>query len=170
MDYKKIIRNMFIILFTAIMLYGCSRKEKMNIDNTYYVEITNCPDSVKKPLMAAIAGKTSYYKNRKLQIMSMNYVTEDYPDMHYFNDIAAIGEPVKKGTRKIVIQFKGNYTVDSTFYSVKKFRFRNGSWAMTSDMGYFRVYPEDMNRNGADKFLQQELNEKIIQNVVMNTY
>jgi hypothetical protein len=102
--------------------------------------------------------------------MSVNYVTEDYPDMHYFDDIAAIPKPVKNDTRKILIQFEGNYTVDSTSYSLRRYKYKNGEWVMFSNMGSFRVYPEDMRRKGTDKFLQQELNEKVIQNVVLNTY
>ena len=83
----------------------------MNTENTFYIEINNCSDSLKNTILEAIVGKASFYKNHKLQLMSLNYITDDYPDMHYFKSVSELGKTIKKGTNKIKIDFSGNILI-----------------------------------------------------------
>lgn len=178
MDYKKNITMLFCtgILFLGYLFYGCSDNQKMTTDNTYYVEVVCTYDSLKNKVAGSITGKTSYYKNDKqrkndeLQIVSLNYVTEDHPNMHYFKNIVELGQPVKKGTRKIVLTINGNFTYDSTYYSIEKFTYNDDKWNKTSDMGFIQAIPRSV---GIDKTLKYEFIDLVYlvtKNTIASTY
>ena len=82
---KPIIRS---VLFCLTFIYiGCSEKNKSNTSNTYYIEIVNFNDSLKQYVSDNIFGKVSFFKKDKLEILSVNYITDDFPEMHYFKNI-----------------------------------------------------------------------------------
>ena len=173
MDYKRIIKYSTVTIFilvTGIIFSRCSDKEKMNTGNTYYIELVNCTDSLKQKIEEGIVGKVSYYKDHRLQIMSLNYVTDDYPDMHYFKSITESGQTIKKGTLKIKIEFSGSFTIDSTFYSIQKFKYNNGEWKKFSDMGVIKATSMFTSVQNTDLFRYKEFPNQVVQNVVSGTY
>lgn len=139
MDYKKVNKSIIkaIMLSTIVFsFYSCAEEKK--VDNVYYVELVNFSDSLKNVVSTNINGKVSFHKNNKLEIVSLNYITEDYPDMQYFENIGEIDNPIKPGSRKIRIEFSGKYSIDSIKYSLQKFVYTNNNWWKTSDIGFIR--------------------------------
>lgn len=91
MVYKKIHKWVIIpaFIFCFVFYYGCNSKTKSNLQNTYYVELANCnSDSLKQSVSNGIFGKVSFYKDKQLQVLSINYVTDNLPEMHYFNNMS----------------------------------------------------------------------------------
>lgn len=170
MDYKMIVRYFTGLVIFCIVLFvaGCSGKEKGNIENTFYIELDNfMNDSLRQSVSDNILGKVSYYKNKKLQVISLNFVTEDYPDMHYFKSAELLGKDIKPGTKKVKITFSGEYTADSISYSLQKFTYSNNTWNKISDMGFikgFNMY------NKTKQFAIKEFGMQIINNAVLYTY
>ena len=137
MGYKyKNLLGLFLMIF---LLCSCSDKDGSNTQNTYYVEFVNSADSLHKMLEEKVNGKVSYYKGNKLIFISLNYVNGKYPDMHYFKSSRELTTIIPDGTRKIKIEFSGNFTKDSTFYSIQRFLFSNKEWTKTGDMGMIKA-------------------------------
>ncbi len=157
-----------IITCTLLFFAGCSGKEKSNIENTYYIELDNFTnDSLKQSVAENIFGKVSYYKNKELKILSLNYVTEDYPDMHYFQNAEVLKEDIKPGTKKVKITFGGEFTVDSISYSLQKFRYSNNAWNKVSDMGFIK---ERNSYKKSSRFAILDFGVQIVNNTVVYTY
>lgn len=170
MDYNifyKIIKRGLTTSLIFFSFYGCNEEGKVNIDNTYYVELINFNDSLKDFVSANINGKVSFHKNNKLEIVSLNYVTENYPDMHYFKDTSEISKPVKPGLRKIRIEFLGNYTVDSIKYLVQKYKYEKEGWKKVSDMGFSKGFSIYKNLR---EYALREYGNQIINTTVTYTY
>jgi hypothetical protein len=169
MGFKKSYKYFTGLMAISSILFfvnGCSEEKKNNTENTYYVELVNfTKDSLKQAVSNNLFGKVAYYKNKKLEILSLNYVTEDYPDMHYFYNAEELRkEEIEPETKKIRIEFGGEYTVDSISYSLQKFRYRNNQWFKTSDMGFITA------RNSYKNFIIQEFATQIMNNTVLYTY
>ena len=75
MDFRK--NTLFAIcLFSVLFFVSCTEQEKSNIDNTYYIDLVNFNhDSLRQNVSEKIFGKVSFYKNDKLEILSVNYLT-----------------------------------------------------------------------------------------------
>lgn len=165
MDFNKLYNfftGLFITGFTVLLFISCSDKEKGNTGNTFYIDLVNFTnDSLEQIVAENIFGKVSYYKNNKLEILSLNYVTEDFPEMHYFKNAEILEKNVMDDTRKIRIEFKGNFSLDSIKYSLQKYKYKNKQWVKTSDMGEIR---------DTKKFVQPEniINE-FVRLIVLNT-
>ena len=170
MDYKKILKFYFLIIsfFCLICFIGCSEKEKNTTENTFYVELVNFTnDSLKQSTSQNIFGKVSYYQNDKLQILSLNYVNEEFTKLHYYKSVDELKKEVKTDTKKIRIEFGGVYTPDSISYSLQKFIYRNKQWVKISDMGYVK----STNTYYREKqFAIKEYGVKIMNNVAIYTY
>lgn len=171
MDYKNYYRSgiLVVILFlTGIFFITCSDNKKDNINNTYYFELVNfTKDSLKKAVIENLTGKVSYYKNDKLLILSLNYVTEDHPDMHFFKNADELVTNLKPEIKKVKIKFGGEYSKDSITYSLQKYVYRNSVWVKTSDMGYVKG---TTSYKKAKKFAIEEFAKQITNNVVVYTY
>lgn len=171
MDYKKILKLFTVLVLTgflSVIITGCSDKEKSNTDNTFYIELVNFTnDSLKKKVSEDIFGKVAYYKNKKLEILSLNYVTEDYPDMHYFQNAEGLGQDIKPETKKIRIEYRGEYTVDSISYSLQKFTYSNKQWVKISDMGFIKA---TTTYKKAKEYAINEFGKQIVNNAVVYTY
>lgn len=142
MDYKgfKINKVRIVVFFlVSIIFFSCTQKEKSDRSNTYFIEFVNFNDSLKQYIEKDIIGKVSYHKDKQLNILSANYVTTEYPDIHYFNNFDDIGKKVKPGLKKIRIELIGNYTVDSINYSLQKHIFKNKQWEKISDIGVLKL-------------------------------
>lgn len=142
MDYKgfKINKVRIVVFFlVSIIFFSCTQKEKTDRSNTYFIEFVNFKDSLKQYITKDIIGKVAYYKDKKLQILSVNYITAEYPDMHYFSNFDDIAKEVKPGFKKIRIELIGNYSVDSINYSLQKHIFKNNQWKKISDIGVLKL-------------------------------
>ena len=177
MDYKILYSGLkFAILFSlvTVICFSCSEKGKNNAANTYYVELVNFKDSVKDYVSKSIFGKVSYFKNNELQIVSVNYINDDYPDMHYYKTITD-AEARQPGSKKIRVELKGNYNLDSTWYSIQRFKYENENWVKISDMGFIKATAETRKNAFADPRKENELplkqlGNQIVNNLVLATY
>lgn len=170
MDYKKYGRYFTAVMICCAVFFftACSGNEKNNIENTYYIELDNFTnDSLRQTVSENIFGKVSYYKNKELQVLSLNYVTEEYPDMHYFKNAEALPKEIKPGTKKVKITFGGEYTADSISYSLQKFRYHNDSWIKISDMGFIK---ERNSYKKSNQLARVEFGLQIVNNTVVYTY
>lgn len=172
MGFKKLynfLTVLTIIAFTVVFTTGCSDKVKENTGNTYYIDLVNfTKDSLKQSIKENILGKVAYYdKNSRLQILSVNYVTDDYPNMHYFKSVEDIGSDIKAGTKKIKIEFAGEYTIDSIHYSIQKFVYNNKQWNKISDMGFLKA---TTTYKRAREFAIKEFAKQIMNNSILDSF
>lgn len=170
MDYKlfsdKLIRSVLTLL-VIIIFFSCSQREKDNLSNTYYVEFINFNDSLKQFVANDLFGKVTYYKKNELKIVSLNYETDEYPDMHYFKNITEAGENIKPGIKKIKIEQVGNYSKDSINYSLQKYSYSNKQWVKVSDMG---VITKSTTFKYTGRFDIKEYIKPIVNSIVTYTY
>jgi hypothetical protein len=177
MDYKIFYRRVvFVVLvsFIAITYQGCGEKDKIDISNTFFVELVNFNDSVRNQVINSIVGKVSYFKNNKLQVVSLNYIDERYPDMHYFKNIND-QEANQVGARKIRVELRGDYSADSTSYSIQRFKYENDAWVKISDMGFIKATVDTRKKAFAESLKEDELPvrqlvNQVVNNIVLSTY
>ena len=168
MDFKK--SYLFIAALVTVVLFfiSCSDEEKSNTNNTYYIDLVNFNyDSLKQDVSQKLFGKASYYKNNELQIVSLNYLTEDSPDMHFFKNVAELGKEIKPETKKIRIEFGGIFTRDSIKYSLQKFVYRDKQWKKTSDMGFITAINTYFKTR---HYTIDQFGKEILNNTVTYTY
>jgi hypothetical protein len=165
MDFNKFSKGLIITSFTFILFTSCTdyKKDKSNTDNTFYIELINFThDSLKETLTKNIFGKASYYQNNKLQILSVNYLTDNLPEMHYFINAEVLKKDIQTNTKKIKIEFKGTYSLDSINYSLQKFNYNNKKWIKISDMGFIKGYstltrPENIMKEFVDQIIKNTI-------------
>jgi hypothetical protein len=168
MDFKRL-----QILFTSLtvvifFLASCSDNEKSNIKNTYYVEMVNFNhDSLKQNVSEKIFGKASFYKGDKVEIVSVNYLTDFPDDIHFYKNAAELGKDIKPETKKIRLEFGGKFTPDSITYSLQKFVYRDKQWKKTSDMGFIKAVNTWMR---AKQFAIDQYGKQIVNETVLYTY
>lgn len=167
MDYRKI-KIFSVVLSLFVFFTACNNKEIGNVGNTFFVELVNFTnDSLKQQISESIFGKVSYYKNNTLNMVSVNYITESYPDMHVFKPFNSKVEKIEEDTRRIRVEFLGKYSSDSISYSLQKYRYNNGKWNKYSDMGAIK----EMNSNeDARNYAIHEYKKNITKNIVEYTY
>jgi hypothetical protein len=155
---------------SSIGFIGCSDHQKNSINNTYYIEIVNCNDSIKKRFMDNITGKVSYQENNHVTIVSVNYLSGEHPGMHLYKPLNELNKIINEGTNKIRIEFKGNYTVDSTFYSIEKYRYLKDQWQKLSDIGFIKATTRNQQAAKTDLIWDLELTKQVTQTVIGSTY
>ena len=140
MDYKKTL-IIYILLSGIFIFFGCTEKQKSNKENTYYIELTNFKaDSLQQSIQNSLFGKVSFRKANKIEILSINYLTDNMvEEMHYFNNLEILKGNTKEGSRKIKIELAAPFTYDSVKYSLQKYIYRNKQWVKTSDMGVLKI-------------------------------
>lgn len=170
MGYSRFLKYLTVLILTGIAIlffYSCTSKDKRNTGNTFYIELVNFKyDSLQQNLASNIFGKVSFHKNRKLEIVSLNYITDDFPPMHYFVNVESLGKDIKENTIKIRIEYIGEFTIDSINYSLQKFRYRNKEWVKTSDMGVIKEFK----KSERPENIIAEYVEKIVLNSVQYSY
>ncbi len=171
MEFNIFKKKLLVFSISIVLIFcflGCSKKEKSNVSNSFYIELVNFTnDSLKMALSESIFGKVSYYKNNKLEIVSLNYVTEKFPDIHYFKSESEIKDNIKEDTKKIKIEFGGEYSVDSILFSLQKFKYSSGQWIKISDMGFLKA---TTTYKKAKKNAIKEFSKQILNNTVLYTY
>lgn len=168
----RIIRNwgtvFLLAAFVCCAVSGCNEKEKAGVENTFYVELINfSKDSLRQQVEQDIFGKVSYYKNGKLEVLSLNYVTDEFPALHYFYNAALLTDKIPANTRKIRIEFTGDYSVDSIGYAMQKFIYKGNEWVKISDMG---VLKGTTTYKKAKLFAISEFSKQIVRNAVEYSY
>lgn len=158
----------YCILFVAVVFFcACNDKNESTGENTFYVELVNFKyDSLKQELNNGFSGKVSFYRDNKVQILSENYVTGDLRDLHYFKNADLLNNKIEEGTRKIRVEFKDNFVLDSIKYSLQKYVFRNDAWVKTSDMGDIR----DMRKYEQPRYIIEEYVRVMVNNIVEYSY
>ena len=174
MGFDRLIKRIFTLFLCLIggivLLTGCRGEKKVDPGNIYHIELKNSSDSFKHAFESRIVGKASFHKNNKLEVLSTNYITEEYPDIHYFKSMAEIGKEPMEGTKKIQVELAGNLTIDSTFYYMVHFQYRDKQWIKTSDVGFIHAFSTNRMALPTDPFGYSELMPIIVKNVVESTY
>ncbi len=122
------------------VLFSCNDKKEYKY-KTFYVEFATKSDSLLTALRKATSGKVSYYDNNKvLQVLSTNYITEEHPNMHYFQmDDERHSKPIGKSI-KYQLTFNDSLSNDKLAYHLKKYVYVDNAWKERSDMGTMKVY------------------------------
>lgn len=154
------------VLLSFLTITGCSENSKPAAD-TYYIELVNFNDSLRNYISTNAFGKVAFYKNNQLQILSQNFITEEYPRMHYLEVIPSDNSSIKTGANKIRVEFVGNYSVDSIRYSLQKYRFKDNQWNKISDLGVLKVVTTFKK---AKQFSINEFGKQIVNTVVEYTF
>ena len=87
--------------------------------------------------------------------------------MHFFKSTATIDKAVKADTKKIKIEFSGNYSMDSISYSLQKYTYNNKQWVKTSDMGIVKATSTYKKESF---FIIKDFGNQIINNTVVYSY
>ncbi|MBI3235639.1 MAG: hypothetical protein HYZ42_16645 [Bacteroidetes bacterium] len=102
-----------------------------------------------------------------MEIVSVNYLTEDYPDIHFYKNAVELGKEIKPETKKIRIEFGGIFTRDSITYSLQKFVYRDKQWKKTSDMGFIKGVNTTIRTK---EFAVDQYGKQILNEIVLYTY
>lgn len=167
MDFKK---SLLICFFMTVIIFisGCNEQDKTNINNTFYIDLVNFNnDSLKQSVSEKLFGKVSFHKDNTIEIVSINYVDEYHSDMHFFKNVAELKKDIKPETKKIRIEFGGEYTPDSISYSLQKYTYRDKQWKKTSDMGFIKATNTYYR---ARQFSVDQYGKQISKNVVEYSY
>ncbi|HAO46320.1 MAG TPA: hypothetical protein PLZ45_01900 [Ferruginibacter sp.] len=152
---------LFMLLFSACSEETNSKKE------TFYIELVNFNDSLRNIIAGNSFGKVVFYKENRMQILSKNFMTEEYPVMHYLDGIDALGTQVTPGVKKIRVEFVGEYSADSIRYSLQKYKYADNKWVKLSDMGILKAVTT---YKMAKHFSGKEFGKQIINAVAEYTF
>jgi len=167
-NYLNTKRIRLVIISSLIFsFFSCSDNNKINTSNTFYLEVVNFKDSLDQYISDNIYGKVSYFKNNKLEVVSLNYITDEFPDMHYFKNTSELKNKIKEDTKKIKIEFTGNYSVDSIRYSMQKYKYSNNQWIKISDLG---ILKGTTTYRRAKEYAIREFGKQIVNNIILYSY
>ena len=173
MGYKIISNYTSIITFSLLILIffnKCSDAGKEQNGTTYYIEIKNGNDSIKERFMGNITRYVSYFENNQLKIMAVDYVTGEHPDIHYYKPIDELNKTVDNGTLKIEVTFKGNFTVDSTYYSIERFKYTKEQWTKVSDLGFIKAFSRNQGNLRSNLAWDVEMVKQVTSSIISSTY
>lgn len=157
----------FSVIIISIICFGCNQNNKPNIQNTFYIELVNFNfDSLQSSLSNGLFGKISFYKNKKLEVVSSNYIIDNMMDLHYYFGINEKQQVSSEGAKKIKIELVGQFSYDSVNYSLQKFIFKQNRWQKISDMGVLK----NTSSLVRPKNKLADLTEQIINNTVDYSY
>ncbi len=161
-------KNIIIVSVISLLFFiGCSNEKDNKIENTFYIELVNFTfDSLRTSIENNIFGKVTFYRDGKLEIVSENYVTENLPETHNFYNAAGLQNKIKEGTKKIRIEFSGDFSYDTVAYSLQKYKFSKKQWVKTSDMGVLKSFTRMVD----PEYQIKDLGKKIIINTVEYSY
>lgn len=124
MVYKKAsmvsVRN---IIFCIVAVCFCSCDGKTKTNNRYHIELINFNDRLKNIVSTGITGKASFYNNNKLEIISSNFITEDYPDIHYYEYINKRNSIKEPGSIKNLREYAQNDYADQIIKTFVKYTY-----------------------------------------------
>jgi len=165
MDYEKI-HIRYILVFVIICLTGCKSNNRIK---NFYVEYHTTNDTLKHVLENVTSGKVAYFDNaHRLQIVPVSYLTEDHADVHYFKVIGSSG--FSDNSIKYEVNFSAKLLTDSTYYSIKKYKYANGKWKLGADMGAIKAYSNITGINKKVYFDKDELAGIILNTIAKDSY
>lgn len=142
-----------------------------NGSNIFYINYICKNDTLLDVLNKSTSGKAVYYDNeKKLQIVSLNYITESHPKTHYLRINEEL--PVKPlfNTIKYEISFNDSMVNDSIAYSMKKFIFLKNGWQKKSDMGLIKVFNYTSERDKKLRVINKNVMNVVIRHIAADTY
>lgn len=154
------------LVISVFMISGCFDKSEKR-RTLFFIETVGFKDSLEDFLSKNMFGKVIFYKDNKLEILSSNYITEEYPNMHYLEQFTTTPEGLIEGIKKIRIELKGVYPPDSITYSLQKYIYKEDKWKMISDMGVMKA---TTTFKKAKQFYINECGKQIINTVGAYTY
>ena len=165
MKYKGI-----LVMVVLISLISCTGVTKKSGNNTFYIEYKTNNDTLKNILLNATSGKVSYFdKSKKFQIIPVSYLTEEFESAHYYKIVDESIRPAENNI-KYEITFSGRLLTDSTYYSIKKYKYKNGSWEPKSDMGAIKAHSNITGIHRKEYFDKKELGKIVINTIARDTY
>ena len=173
MGYKIVYRYTVIITFSLFILFifnKCSDAVNKKNGTIYYIEIKNCNDSIKQRFMDNITRYISYFENNQLKTMAVDYVTGEHPDIHYYKPVDELNKAFDNGTLKIEVTFKGNFTLDSTYYSIERFKYTKEQWTKVSDLGFIKAFSRNQGNLRSNMVWEEELVKQVTSSIVSSTY
>jgi hypothetical protein len=167
MAFRSVFPAILFIILSVLLVSACSETGNKK-NKIYYVELVGFTyDSLRDRITEGIMGKVSYYKGNKLEILSENYVTPDFPELHYFRNAATMDKEIDPGTMKIRVAFGGTYSKDSISYSLQKFTYKDDKWVKTSDMGFIKATTTSTRTR---RYAVFHFGNEIVNNIVTYTY
>lgn len=164
-------RFFLIFIFLFVVAISCTDSRKNNSANTFYVNYICSNDTLLNKLKAATSGKASYYDNdKKLQIVSLNYMTEDHPNTHYFKITDELPVKPDPKTIKYEIIFNESMINDSIAYSLKKYIYSSDGWQSKSEMGTIRVFNYSSERDRKLRVIKDKVCSLVIRTIAADTY
>ncbi|MEP7163094.1 MAG: hypothetical protein ABI741_00290 [Ferruginibacter sp.] len=161
---------LIFVLFFSIIL-SCTNTEKYNITNTFYINYICKNDSLLNILKSATSGKAAYFDNeKKLQVVSLNYVTEEHPKTHYLKVSEELPVKPELNTIKYEISFNESMLNDSIAYSLKKFIYSKEGWQNKSEMGIIKVFDNLSERDRNLPVIKNNVARLVLITIAADTY
>lgn len=159
----------YLIIILYIIFIGCTNSNKNK--NIFYVDYVSKNDTLLNMLKNASSGKISYYdNNKKLQIVSLNYLTELHPNSHYFKIKEELPLNPDLNTVKYEIIFNDSMTNDSIAYFLKKYIYSKSGWQAKPGLGVIKVFDYSSDRDKKLRVINRNVVSTVLRTIVTDTY
>lgn len=160
----------YLVIIAMIYIAGCKEKS-INTGNIFYVDYKTANDSFMTSLKKVTSGKVGYHDNEKrLQIVSADYLTEDHPDIHYFRVMDEMPINPEVNTIRYDVSFNGSMINDSIAYTVTKMIFNGKNWQEKSLLGTIKVFDFLSPRDKYLRIIKDNVAYKVFKTIVEDTY
>lgn len=155
----------------ALLCIAACREKSVNPGNIFYIDYKTANDSFLTSLKKVTSGKVGYHDNeKKLQIVSADYLTEDHPDIHYFKVMDEMPAKPEINTIQYNISFNGSMINDSIAYTVTKMIYNGKSWQEKSMLGTIKVFDFLSPRDKYLRIIKDNVAYKVFKTIVEDTY
>ena len=152
-------------------MISCTGTKKYNTTNTFYINYICKNDTLLTILKNSTSGKVAYFNNEgKLQIVSLNYITEDHPNTHYFKVNEELPVKPEINSIKYEIIFNDSMINDSIAYSLKKYIYSEKGWQNKADMGVIKVFNNPPARDKNLWVIKEKVATSVLKTIVAKTY
>ena len=153
------------------LITGCKDTKKENNTNTFYINYIGKNDTLLNLLKNATSGKVTYFDNeKKLQIVSLNYITEDHPNTHYLKVNEELPAKPEPNSIKYEIIFNESMINDSIAYSLKKYIYSEKGWQSKSDMGIIKVFDYPSIKDKNLRVIKKNVVSSVLKTIAGDTY
>lgn len=160
-----------LLVLLIVTFISCKHSTNLNRENSFYIKYNTIDTVLKNELIFTSRNKVSYFDEdaNLFRIISINYKTNDFEDMHYFFTEDQMTSEIEEGMIMYEIDIKDNARYDSTSFSVKKLVYSKKSWTPRSNMGWINVYFPEYTRAIDEKKIRKLANY-IIQTITKDSY
>ena len=164
--------KLFLIpVISFILITGCTDNQKEKNSNTFYINYICKNDTLLDLLKKATSGKVTYFDNeKKLQIVSLNYITEEHPNTHYLKINEELPVKPELNSIKYEIVFNESMINDSIAYSLKKYIYSEKGWQSKSDMGIIKVFDYPSVKDKKLRVIKNNVVSVVLKTVAGDTY